>query len=519
VAAAQDLPTAEAYLGKESALSVRDAVFLALQNNLDLQVARTEPAIAEQGVRQARGAFDPVLFASYRFNHDETPVVSALQKGGAALVEEDEWNYTGGIGGIAPLGLNYQSTVNQRRFDSDSSIVSLEPEWRSQWKSEITLPLLKDFIHNEANVTVKRSRVARNISNEDFRRRLIDLVAQVESAYWELAAARAGQRVEQKSLHTAQDLLEQTRVQYDVGVVSKVLVTQAEAGVAEREVDAIIADNRAENAQDALLNLVLAPGAAGFASTVLLPKDPAFIAYSVDLSEALEKARSLRPELEQAKQQVKDTEIQLAFAENQRLPRLDVTGSYQFDGLAGSGKDPADVLGCPPACNPLPDLGSSSSTFDRYFRGDGAHGWSVGANVEIPFPNTTARARVAQRRIELRRATTDLHRVEQQVILEVRDAVRLLRSAILLRSTLDALDAAERRVAAQEETLRAEQGKLRLGDSTPHDVLEFEEDLVEAERQQILALQRYRNAITAVERSQSTLLETRSISVAEERVR
>jgi HAE1 family hydrophobic/amphiphilic exporter-1 len=517
VAAAQDLPTAEAYLGKETALSVRDAVFLALQNNLDLQVARTEPAIAEQGVRQARGAFDPVLFASYRFNHDETPVASALQVGGGALVGQDEWNYTGGFGGIAPLGLNYQSTVNQRRLDSDSSIVSLDPEWRAQWKSEITLPLLKDFINNEANVTVKRSRVARNISNEDFRRRLIDLVAQVESAYWELAAARAGQRVEQKSLQTAQDLLEQTRVQYEVGVVSKVLVSQAEAGVAEREVDAIIADNRAANAQDALLNLVLAPGTADFASTALLPKDPAFIAYDVDLAEALEKAQNLRPELEQAREQVRDAEIQLAFAENQRLPRLDVTSSYQFDGLSGSGKDPTEVLGCPPACNPLPDLGGSSSTFDRFFRGDGAHSWSVGANVganvEIPFPNTTARARVAQRRIELRRARTDLHRVEQQVILEVRDAVRLL------RSTLDALDAAERRVAAQEETLRAEQEKLRLGDSTPHDVLEFEKDLVEAERQQILALQRYREAITAVERSQSTLLETRSISVAEERVR
>jgi outer membrane protein TolC len=513
LAAAQDLPTAEAYLGKESALSVRDAVLLALQNNLDLRVARTEPAIAEQGVRQARGAFDPVLFASYRFNHDETPFASVLQAGGAALVEADEWNYTGGLGGIVPLGLNYQSALNQRRLDSEQSIVSLSPEWRSQWKSEITLPLLKDFINNEANVTVKRSRIGRDISNQDFRRRLIDLVARVESAYWELAAARAGQRVEQKSVHTAQDLLEQTRVQYEVGVVSKVLVSQAEAGVAEREVEAIIADNRAANAQDALLNLVLAPVASDFANTVLVPKDPAFIAYSVDLAEALEKAQNLRPELEQARQQVEDAEIQLAFAENQRLPRLDVTGSYQFDGLSGSGKDGEDLLGGQPGDPPFPDIGSSSSNFDRYFRGDGAHGWSVGANVEIPFPNTTARARVAQRRIELRRARTDLHRVEQQVILEVRDAVRLL------RSTLDALDAAERRVAAQEETLRAEQEKLRLGDSTPHDVLEFEEDLVEAERQQILALQRYREAITAVERSQSTLLETRSISVAEERIR
>jgi HAE1 family hydrophobic/amphiphilic exporter-1 len=508
VAPAQDLPTPEAYLGQEKPLSVRDAVFLALQNNLDLQVARTEPAIAEEGVHQAEGAFNPVLFASYRFNRNETPVATGLQIGGAGVTKGNEWNYTGGFAGILPLGLNYASTLNQRRLDSDSSIVSLDPEWRAGWASEITLPLLKDFINNEANVTVKRSRIGRDISNEDFRRRLIDLVAQVESAYWELAAARAGQRVEQKSLHTAQDLLEQTRVRYDVGVVSKVIVTQAEAGVAEREVDAIIADNRAANAQDALLNLVLAPSASDFASTVLVPKDPAFIPYSVDLAEALEKAQSLRPELEQSRQQVKDAELQLAFAENQRLPRLDVTGSYQMDGLSGKSKG-VPFFGQPA----VPDQGGSSSAFDHFFRKQGAHSWSFGANVEIPFPNTTARALVAQRRIELRRARTDLHRVEQQVILEVRNAVRLL------RSTIDAVEAAQRRVVAQEETLRAEQEKLRLGDSTPFEVLEFEEDLVEAERQKILALQGYREGITAVERSQATMLETRGISVAEERVR
>ena len=81
------------------------------------------------------------------------------------------------------------------------------------------------------------------------------------------------------------------------------------------------------------------------------------------------------------------------------------------------------------------------------------------------------------------------------------------------------VEATERRRVAQEETLRAEQEKLRLGDSTPHDVLEFEQDLAEAERQKILALRGYRDAITALERGQGTLLESRNISVAQERSR
>ena len=506
LASAQQLPRAEDFLGRKSGLTLHDAVYLALQSNLSLRVARTRPAIAEEVVQEAKGAFDPTLSAEYGFEHRETPVATALQ-GDAGLIEADQWDYKGGIFGILPFGLSYSSNLNQTRLDSDSRIVSLEPEWRSNWWNEIRLPIMKDLIYNEANVAVMRTRIARNISDEEFRRELLDLVAEVENAYWALTAERARQRVEHKSVETARDLLEQTRVRYDVGVVSKVLVVQAEAGVAEREVAEIRANNRAETAQDELLNLTLAPTAEGFASTEMVPEEPTYIEYSVNLDVALEKAMELRPELGSARGQVEDAEVQLAQAENQRLPTVDLVGSYSMNGLAGSAKDASDIL---PGATPPNDQGGSRDTFSDYFRGDGAKGWAAGGVVEIPFPNTTARATVRKRQIEVRRARTELRRTEQQITLGVRKAVRLLLSAI------DAVEAAERRRIAQEETLRAEQEKLRLGDSTPHDVLQFEEDLVEAEREKILALQAYLVAITGVERSQGTLLEARGISVANE---
>ena len=92
----------------------------------------------------------------------------------------------------------------------------------------------------------------------------------------------------------------------------------------------------------------------------------------------------------------------------------------------------------------------------------------------------------------------------------MRAAVRDLNSAI------EGLEAAERRRVAQEETLRAEQERLRLGDSTPFQVLEFEEDLADAERQVITALQTYRNAVVEIEQSQGTLPSARGISVKDE---
>ena len=130
-----------------------------------------------------------------------------------------------------------------------------------------------------------------------------------------------------------------------------------------------------------------------------------------------------------------------------------------------------------------------------------------------PLGNDTADARWVERKIELRRARTSLARTEQQVILDVRVAVRELQSSI------DGVKAAQRARIASEETLRAEQERLRLGDSTPHNVQQFQTDFLTAQGTEITKLQVYRTAITALERAQGTLLQARGISVENERER
>ncbi len=540
---AADPPDPGELLGKTAPLGLVEAIQLALHNNLGLTISRTAPEVAHEQLEQARGVFDPIGFAEYRFEHSEIPIANAVQSafGGGANIDTDEWNYSGGFNGILPVGMSYGSTYNFRRTDTDSAFTGLEPENRASVTSELVLPLLRDLIHNEANVTVKRSRIAEAISQDEFRRDLTDFVLLVESSYWELAASGAGVEVAQKSLKTANDLLEQTRIRHEVGVVSRVDVTQAEAGVAEREFAAITAGNRAGRAQDTLLNLVVVPSHAGFATTHLVPEEPTYVEYTVNEEVSVARAMRHRPELAAARRTVEDAELQLAFAENQRLPRLDLVASYTVNGLSGTQKRNAGTLpprasSCVDAnldgvcdaapvldtcsvdpltgqCSRVSDLGLSSggsSSHSDFFRGSGDKGWVIGGRVEIPFGNRSARHLAFQREIELRRTRTALRRTEQTVILDVRNSSRVLRNA------LQALQAAERRVVAQEETLRAEQERLRLGDSTPFTVLEFEEDLAEAEQQEIFALQTYRNAIAALERAQGTLLETRNISVEQE---
>jgi outer membrane protein TolC len=557
---AQDLRP-EDVLGHDVELTVQQAIALGLQYNLSLQIVRNDPLSARERVREAQGAFDPVLNSNFLQSHVETPVSSSLQSFFGTLgdrTEDNSKNYTTRVDGILPYGPVYSSGYVFQDLSSTSGLYSLKPQYTAGWVNSLTVPLLRDLWWSTPDYLVRRSKIEQDISDETFRSQLEDGVFLVETSYWALSAARALEVATQKAVDTANDLLEQTKVQYQVGTVSKVLVTQAEAGVAQRESEHISALNSVRRAQDTLLAAIVAPDINDYANTNIRTEEPSFVDYPVDVNAAVEKARANRPELVAAQKTVESAEVSEKWAFNQKLPALDVGASYTMNGLSGSQKTKPGVVLFPPGTpglaglprpglgiNPPPgstlnDNGTPNDPNDDFYEnvtvpvqnqpdfgfgrtpaaanssfldGHGFHSWSFIATFNYPLGNDTADARYVQRKIDLRRAKTLLARTNQDVVLSVRTAVRELASSI------EAVKAAQRARVASEETLRAEQERLRLGDSTPHNVLLFQNDLLTAESNEITQLQLYRTAITALERAQGTLLEARGISVEQERER
>jgi outer membrane protein len=545
LASAQSEVRPEDVLGQDRELTLQQAIALALEYNLNLQIVRNDPAIAHERIREAQGVYDPSFSGSFQRGHAETPVASSLQAffgNTSDRTVDNSWNYGAGLIGVLPYGPSYSSAYTFDHLESTSGIYSLEPQFTGAWTNAVTIPLLRDLYWSTPTYLVERSKLESQISDSAFNSQLQDGVALVEAAYWNLSAARALERSTQKGVDTANDLLEQTKVQYQVGTVSKVLVTQAEAGVAQRESDHIVALNNVHRAQDTLLTAILAPEINDYTTTNIRTEEPTFVDYPVDVQAAVEKARANRPELTLAQKQLEEAEISEKYAWNQKLPALDVGGSYSMNGLSGTQKVkagtpvpglpviltptttvpdpnvPGGTLNTPVAIpiRPQPDFGFPTGAWGAnkgFFSGSGFKGWTLGASLSYPLGNDTADAQYTQRRIELRRAKTSLAREEQDVVLSVRTAVRELQSSI------DAVKAAQRARIASEETLRAEEERLRLGDSTPHNVLLFQNDLLTAEGNEITQLQLYRTAISALERAQGTLLEARGISVENERER
>ena len=509
--AAEPAPPSE-----ELVLTLADAIAQGIESNLDVAITRYDPIAAGYDHDSAWGVHEPNWTSRINYQSNETPAANFLQTGGAGNVQKERINdRSTGITGVIPkLGWTYDLSYTDQDTTSSALFRNLDPIFNSGLVLNGTLPILKGFLWGQEWVQVRRTKIAVGISEERFRQQVMDTVQDIAEAYWNLAARTDAREVAAKSLETARALLDQTEAQYEVGVVSRVEVVESEAGVADRDFRMIQAENDHRTAQDRLVDLVfgtrLRPSSR---IAVRTADDPTrFLPYEVNESAAADKAFELRPELAIARAEVEQQEIQVKFARNQRLPQLDVVGSYGYQGLAGDcDPTPDPATGAQRNCTPGAFPRAYGDADDDFLTGDAADQWSAGLVLSIPLGNTSARANHRKSDIQLRQVRTRALRLEQSIILEVRTAVRNLRSAVR------GIEAANRRVEAASEQLRAEQIRLEHGESTPFQVLQKEEDLVEAESQKISALQVYHDSVAALERAQGTILRDRSVVIEDAR--
>jgi outer membrane protein TolC len=497
-------------LHDELSLSLADAIRMGLENNLDVELLRYDPYIAYEDTEIAWGAFDPNFASDFGWDKVETPNANALIAGDVTTTKV--LGGSGGFAGFVPLlGSVYQARFGGNQQKTDVSLATLSPEYNSTWSIGLTQPLLKDLIWNAEWTNVKLARIGYDFTLEGFRKDVMDAVQRIQNLYWNLIAREDQVRVAEKSLETARALLGQTQTQHDVGVVSKVQVVEAEAGVAQREFELIRAQNLYRNSQDQLIDAVLGPGLTADSTLQIQPSDRPedYVPYDVNPEVAVQSAFEHRPEMAQANKLIEQRDVQRAFARNQQLPSLDAQVAYGNEGIAGKLNPDCGFGGFP--CG-TPTVGTQwNDSLNDFGTSTAAEQITARAIFSIPIPNTSARHRASQAELELRRANSQKRRLEQSIILEVRTAVRNL------TDSQKGIEAARRARAAAAEQLRAERIRLEYGESTPFEVLQRESDYVRAESEEINAFQAYRTSATGLDRAQGTILRNSNVSIDEVR--
>ena len=455
-------------------LTAEDAVQLALGNNVDVNVLRYHPYFTMWGIEGGRAVLNPSVSFSSNLVRGVTPSTSPLQ--GAATVFNLNNLYSVNVHKPFEPGLDFDFSFATNRLRTNSFFSSLNPSLSATWSIGITQHLLRDFgkLSRTRFLTIARNNY--EISLESFVAGTTQIITSVLNTYWNLVYSDEDIKVKEASLKLAQTVLEQNRIQEQVGAMAPLDVVQAEAEVASRNQQVIAARYARRLAEDQLKKLISSkPDPDLVAATIMPtsqpvpPPEPRSSA-----SEAIGRALEIRPEIKQQLINQQNNKIQVDYTKNQLRPVLDFTASYSQNGLGGDqiqrdysqGIFGAPIIGFQP--------GGFGDAMDGLFSGRYL-GYALGFSLRMPIGNDQARTSNAQAQIAYRQGEESLRALRQQIALEVRQAY----NAVELNRA--SAEAAQVTVRYRERRLQGEQDKYMLGASTTRFVLEAQRDLQSAQ--------------------------------------
>lgn len=471
-------------------LTLAECVQLALENNLDIQIQRLGPQISNFNLESSRGAYDPQFFTSANWNESTRP--GGFNSDGLPIPgsESENWNYRAGFDGLLPSGLTY--TIDTAVGDiTESNVAGVTEAYSGNIGVSVSQPLLRNFWIDGTRLNIQLNRNRLQVSEQTFTFQVMQTIAAVERAYFNLVASIEGVKVQEKALELGERTLAENRQRVKIGTMAPLDVQEAEAQVATTRADALNARRLLDVSENTLKNLITADYAA-WQSTTLTP-DAELIAKPADLDvyESWRKGLTQRPDLIQTRINLESQDIQLKYDHNQLFPSLDVFGSY---GLAGYHSN--SVLGD----RDLGEVGDQISDRD-------APSYAFGVQLRIPLSRKAERNRYRASEEAKEQLILQLKQQEQQIMVNIDNAVKLARTNY---ERVQATTAARR---FAEAALDAEQKKLESGKSTTFVVIQRQRDLTDRSAAEISALADYYLSLTDLSLLEGSILDRNDITV------
>ncbi len=464
---------------EELTLTLPRAIAMALAKNYAIRVDAFGPKIAQARIKEALGAFDPVVTANAQRSDYSSPqlVTPTIDLGGAVQTVQESASANvrelTPLGGIISLGASTERTYGSGS-DQYSSFAGVT----------ITQPLLRDFGPGVAFNPLRLARKDRETARWTFRQTLTDIITQTAQAYEDAYFARGNLGVAERSRDLASRLLDDNTQRVKLGVLTPLDISVARSQLASRQ-EAIIDAQQTLRQAENTLKLLVTDAVERFMAVRLriappVDHDPGLVDCNVDLPHAF----AWRPDYRERLLDLERRQISLVFDRNQALARLDLSASLGSNGLSQT-------------------VGQSLS---QAFSGENLAG-SAGLNLTIPFPNRAGRGAVEASQLSVAQALVGLKQLEQQII------VLLDNAAWAVRSGRARVAASTEALRLARETLEAENRKLAEGASTSFVVLQLQNDLATAESASLRAQADYQKAIVAYERESGRTLDVHRVKI------
>jgi outer membrane protein TolC len=485
-------------------LTLEECIVRAMENNLNVRIQVLGPEAAGAALTRSRERYYPTLSFSAGKRNTNSPSYSFLEAADAVLDQYDD--YTLQVGQTLPYGGTLNAILTNYVSDSNRSFQTINPRYGSTLRMNFSQPLLRNFGRDISRRDIIVARNNLDVSTNQFKKNIMDVIYSVEDAYWNLVYTIETLKVRQQSLDLARDLLEKNRRSVEIGTMAPIEVLSAQAEVATREADILQAEAQVKSAEDrlkALRNIINDKDKEG---AVIVPADtPTFQERTMTLDEAVATALARRPDLEATRIGLDTERFNVSYARNQLLPDLSLSAGYWSPGISGDrilyqGGNPLSgiIVGVIPG-------GFSDALKDAL--GFRYENWSLSLSLSVPLSNVLSRAAYAQAKIGFEQAALNLQSQEQQILVEIRNAVRSLDTDYKrVQAYKVARELAEQKLAAEEE-------KLRVGLSTNFLVLTYQRELANARTSELKAIIDYNLSLANIDRALGVSLETRNVKV------
>lgn len=467
-------------------MTLEEAVRRGLAANLDILVTQYDPAIDRQEMIQAQAEFDMIVFggANMQIGDQQTnPLFGTGQIG-----QSDTRTFELGVRQRSTLGTQWQLAWTMQRTWDDADFRTINTRHEPSLELQIQQPLLRDAWPEFNTAQIRITKLNRDVSEAQFRQTVEETISDVVNAYWTLYRLREEVAIQEWLAEETRRTNEITQLRKDAR--PNIEKKQTEVAVYERRVQLIQLQKAARDAQDQLARLL------GFVQSrsqdpdiVILPvSDPAIAPVDIDRVDQLLTALKYSPVLAQARLGIALANVNVQVAENQVLPRLDLTYTGSFNGLAHNHHESMENLG----------------TLD-YF------GYSLGLTFEYPLGNRAATASLRQRRLERLKAITTLQNTVDQLTAVLNERIRQIESShAIWQAQKQTVESLEGLVRGTESLVREKAMSL----SNLQLLLDAQARLGEARRLLIQAIVDYNIALVELARTTGTVLDNYAIDIA-----
>ena len=487
-------------------LTLEQAIEPAFKNNNDIEVSRNDVQIAEFNLRGARGVYDPLLENQTYYESLTTPTASLIGGAVNGAVTLKRILSTSGVSGFTPKwGGSYAARFDSSRTSTSNTNATLNPQYPTNFTLSYTQPLLRNFGIDNNRRQIEIAKQNLSLSDAQFRQKAIDVISQIEQAYWNLAFSLRSLSVQIDAVRQARTQLESNQRQVEKGVLAPIEVVAATAQVTNFEQLVYAAQESVTRAENSLKSLMLPDRTSAEWSRPITPVSPISLeAPRTGLATAITDALRNRQEIAEFETRAALNRIDQDYFRNQAKPQVDLVGTYTMQGLAGTVTERGQNI------VPQNLIGGYTTSLGNLLAQD-YPSYRIGVAISLPWGNRVAKANLGRSLVEGERIGNQRALTEQTIESEVRNALQALRSAeARLASALAAREAAEQLAASEERQFRA-------GTSTFYLVQQRQTELLSARGRELQAQTDLNRAISEFQRSTGTTLTANNVTVSDSR--